>query len=128
MYPLGLQDIEPEDVKLAVKLSDAHAVGFDAPESVQHAVQAEMQREDLTMLADPSSVLHRYPQDMFMQRAYTFVTGSEAYPQDMEGGATGGVETLTGAQAASGTVAGPTGQYQSGSTTSLKFQTTARTG
>jgi hypothetical protein len=74
------QEIEPEDVKLAVKLSDAHAVGFDAPESVQHAVREQM-HEDLTELADPHSVLHRYPQDMFMQRAYTYITGSEAYPQ-----------------------------------------------
>jgi hypothetical protein len=39
----------------------------------------EINKQNLVDFVDPNAVLVRYPVDMFMQRSYTFVPGSEAY-------------------------------------------------
>mmetsp|Transcript_8924 Transcript_8924/g.14835 ORF Transcript_8924/g.14835 Transcript_8924/m.14835 type:complete len:192 (+) Transcript_8924:147-722(+) len=80
----GRSDIEADDIKLAVKLSDSHCAGIDANENVQMHIQRQLQMKGLTQLADPESVLHRYPQDMLMQRTFTFIPGAEAYTKDDE--------------------------------------------
>jgi len=67
-----------------VKLSDSHCAGIDANENVQMHIQRQLQMKGLTQLADPESVLHRYPQDMLMQRTFTFIPGAEAYTKDDE--------------------------------------------
>lgn len=73
------QEIYPEDIKLAVKMNDACAVGVDARGSVANKVRDQLQKKSLTELADPRSVQNRYPAEMFMQRSHTYVPGGEVY-------------------------------------------------
>lgn len=74
-----LQEIYPEDIKLAVKLSDSNSTSADARETVANRVKEQLLKKNLTELADPRSVQNRYPAEMFMQRSHTYIPGGEAY-------------------------------------------------
>ena len=74
------KDICPEDIKLAVKLNDAYSVPLNNRESVAIRVRDVLQKKSLTELAVPGSVSIRYP-DQFLQRAYTYIPGGEAYAE-----------------------------------------------
>jgi hypothetical protein len=77
------QDILPEDVKIAVKLNDAYAVSLDSRESVAVRVRELLLKKSLTDLADPRSVLIRYPTEQYIQRSHTYVPGNEAYEEEV---------------------------------------------
>lgn len=70
-------------MKLAVKLSDIRVTGIDPLESVVDDMKDHVNKKDLFALADPDSVLIRYPpaNNTFLQRGHTFVSGSDAYPE-----------------------------------------------
>jgi hypothetical protein len=76
-----VQEICPEDVKLAVKLNDAYASGLDSRESVVSRARDVLQKRNWTEFADPRSVQIRYPPGQFSQRSHTYVPGGEAYTE-----------------------------------------------
>ena len=64
-----------------MRLNDAHCIALDSRESIVKEVQELINRKKLKELADPDSVLNRYPKDMFMQRSFTYIPGSEGYTE-----------------------------------------------
>ena len=72
-----------EDVQLAAKMNSQRIVGVDASEAVTGDVFDAVNQQELIQLADPSSVLLRYPLDTMLQRPHSFVPGSDAYPDDI---------------------------------------------
>lgn len=75
------KDIVADDIKLALKLSDARVTGIDSMESVVNSVKTLVNQKDLTSLVDEDSVLIRYPKDMLLTRSHTYIPGNEAYPE-----------------------------------------------
>eukprot|EP01040_Poterioochromonas_malhamensis_P005287 gene5287-5670_t len=74
-------DLDAEDVKLAIKLSDVKISGVDQSQSVIEEIKAEINKQSLIDFADPNAIMTRYPPDMFMQRSYTYVPGEDAYKE-----------------------------------------------
>ena len=64
---------------MAVKLNDSYATNLDSRESVSNRVRDILLKKSLTELVDPRSVLIRYPTEQYIQRAHTYVPGSDAY-------------------------------------------------
>lgn len=77
-------DIVVEDVKLAVKLSDMRVTGVDPRIQIVNKVASQINSKDLIELLNKDDVSIRYPkslQDSLLERTYTFVPGSVAYPE-----------------------------------------------
>lgn len=122
-----VQEIQPEDVKLAVKLSDTNMTNSNDRESVAGKVRDYLQKKSITELADRASVLHRYPADMFMQRSHTYIPGGEAYTEDDEANEADEMEV----DAAGHATSGGNGENTAASTSissAVKFTPGARTG
>lgn len=79
---LSSQEIEVEDVQLAIKLSDERTLGIDPGANIVHELSRETNHGDgrgLLDLINKDAVNIRYPTTVFSQRCYTLVPGSEAF-------------------------------------------------
>jgi hypothetical protein len=79
-----MQEITAGDLQLAIKLSDARTIGADPRLNISSEVAATINSQDLTQLLDRENVLIHHPkslQDSLLQRTYTFVPGSECFPE-----------------------------------------------
>ena len=81
IYPVD-QEIESDDVKLAVKLSEERPLGTSNSIRMTDSTHREINAQDIMESIDKEVVLLRYPQSAcngLTQRTFTYVPGSEAY-------------------------------------------------
>lgn len=76
-----------DDMKLAIKLSDTNitnSLSFEESQKNLSIAQKSVNSKDILHGLDKEAVLIRYPRhtsESFSQRCFTYVPGSEAYPE-----------------------------------------------
>jgi len=76
-------EIEADDIRLAIKMSDSHVTGVDPRLQIINKVADDINRKSLESMLPKENVLIRYPldlQDSLLQRTFTCVPGTQAYP------------------------------------------------
>ena len=78
-------DIDNDDMDLAIKLSMHRRSGIAANTEIMNKFARTINSQDLSELIDKERVLIKYPRKLhesLLQRSYTYIPGSQAYPDE----------------------------------------------
>lgn len=81
---ISLQEMELEDMQIAVKLSDERTLGLDPRQRVIQEIERDInngETRDLLKLLNKESVLNRYPPGAYTQRCYSYIPGTDAFQE-----------------------------------------------
>lgn len=76
-------DIDIEDIRLAIRMSDSYVTGIDPRLQIINKVADSINQKSLESMLPKENVFIRYPpdlQDSLLQRTFTCVPGTQAYP------------------------------------------------
>jgi len=79
-------DIDSDDMDLAIKLSMHRRSGIAANTELMNKFARTINSQDLSEIIDKERVLIKYPRKLhesLLQRSYTYIPGSQAYPDEI---------------------------------------------